>query len=354
MTAAQQAGSAQDAAVAALRRVAFLLERALAVSYRSEAFRAAARTIEAQDPVAVAEQARAGTLVDLPGVGPRTAEVAGQVFRGEPAPYLDGLEADAATRRAPTGAAGRLHGALRGDLHAHTDESDGGTPAQEMVLAAVELGHDYLAITDHSPRLTVAHGLSAPRLRAQIDHLRALDRAVRPFRVLTGIEADILDDGDIDQEPALLDRLDVVVASVHSHLRMDSAAMTRRMRAAVRNPRVDVLGHCTGRQVTGRGRPPSEFDAAAVFAECADHGVAVEINCRPDRLDPPHALLELAARAGCLFTIDTDAHAPGQLDWQAVGCERAAEHGIDPERVLNTWDADRLLAHLEARKVARG
>lgn len=353
MTANSRDRVAQDAAVAALRRVAFLLERSLAVSYRSEAFRAAARTIEAQDAAAVVERARAGTLTDLPGVGPRTAEVAGEVIRGEAAPYLDGLEAKAATRAEPTGAAGRLRRALHGDLHAHTDESDGGTPAQEMVLAAIELGHDYLAITDHSPRLTVAHGLSAPRLRAQIDHLRALDRAVQPFRVLTGIEADILDDGGIDQEPALLDRLDVVVASVHSHLRMDSAAMTRRMCAAVRNPRVDVLGHCTGRQVTGRGRPPSEFDARAVFAECAEHGVAVEINCRPDRLDPPHALLALAVDAGCLFTIDTDAHAPGQLDWQAVGCERAVAHGIGPDRVLNAWEPDRLLAHLAARKVAQ-
>jgi putative hydrolase len=222
-----------------------------------------------------------------------------------------------------------------------------------MVLAAIDLGHDYLAVTDHSPRLTVAHGLSAARLEAQIEQIAALNRAIAPFRVLTGIEVDILDDGSLDQEPDLLDRLDVVVASVHSKLRMDAPAMTRRMRAAVADPRVDVLGHCTGRQLTGpRQRPQSTFDAAAVFADCAEHGVAVEVNCRPDRLDPPHALLDVAVASGCLFTIDTDAHAPGQLDWQPVGCERAAAHGIGPEQVLDAWSPDRLLAHLEGRKAA--
>jgi putative hydrolase len=267
-------------------------------------------------------------------------------------PYLLDLEQKYPAAEA-TGDGAALRAALRGDLHAHTEASDGSTTAQEMVLAALELGHEYLAITDHSPRLTVANGLSPARLRAQIEQVEALNRAIAPFRVLTGIEVDILDDGSIDQEPELLDRLDVVVASVHSKLRMDAASMTRRMRAAVANPRVDVLGHCTGRQLTGkRQRPQSEFDAAAVFADCAEHGVAVEVNCRPDRLDPPHALLDVAVDAGCLFTIDTDAHAPGQLSWQPVGCDRAAAHGIGPDRVLDAWPLDRLLGHLAGRRVA--
>jgi putative hydrolase len=294
----------------------------------------------------------AGTLTDLPGVGARTAEVAADAAAGGPVPYLLDLEQKYPAAE-PTGDGAALRAALRGDLHAHTEASDGSTTAQEMVLAAMELGHEYLAITDHSPRLTVANGLSPARLRAQIEQIEALNRAIAPFRVLTGIEVDILDDGSIDQEPDLLDRLDVVVASVHSKLRMDAASMTRRMRAAVANPRVDVLGHCTGRQLTGkRQRPPSEFDAAAVFADCAEHGVAVEVNCRPDRLDPPHALLDVAVDAGCLFTIDTDAHAPGQLSWQPVGCDRAAAHGIGPDRVLDAWPLDTLLAHLGGRRVA--
>lgn len=340
-----------DEVLGALRRAAFLLERGGATSYRADAFRAAVRALERLDPAELGARLRAGTLTDLPGVGARTAEVAAAAAAGGSVPYLVDLEARYPAAEA-TGPGAELRAALRGDLHAHTEASDGSTTIQEMVLAAMELGHEYLAITDHSPRLTVANGLSAARLRAQLDQIEALNRAIAPFRVLTGIEVDILDDGTLDQEPDLLDRLDVVVGSVHSKLRMDAASMTRRMRAAVANPRLDVLGHCTGRQLTGkRQRPQSEFDAAAVFADCAEHGVAVEVNCRPDRLDPPHALLDVAVPAGCLFTVDTDAHAPGQLSWQPVGCDRAAAHGIGPDRVLDAWPLDRLLGHLGDRRV---
>jgi putative hydrolase len=115
------------------------------------------------------------------------------------------------------------------------------------------------------------------------------------------------------------------------------------MVAAISNPHTDVLGHCTGRLVVGRGRPPSEFDPEIVFAACAQFGVAVEINSRPERLDPPKRLLRLAVETGCLFSIDTDAHAPGQLDWQVNGCERAARCGVDPDRIVNTWPLERLL-----------
>ncbi|MBD7916913.1 PHP domain-containing protein [Cellulomonas sp. Sa3CUA2] len=330
----------RDRAVATLRRIAFLLERAQASRYRAEAYRAAARTVERQEGARLAALVRAGALTDLPAVGSSTAEVVARTWSGRPVPALVDLEEQAAAQDAgTTPAAAELHAALRGDLHSHTEASDGATPVQEMVLAELELGRDYLAVTDHSPRLTVANGLSASRLRAQLTQLDALRPAVAPFEVLSGIEVDILDDGSLDQDPDLLDELDVVVASVHSKLRMERAAMTRRMLAAVRNPRTDVLGHCTGRQVAGKHRPPSEFDARAVFDACAEHGVAVEINCRPDRLDPPHALLQVAVDAGCEFTIDSDAHAPGQLDWLRVGCERAAAHGIGPDRVVTARSA---------------
>ncbi|MDT7616993.1 MAG: putative hydrolase [Pseudonocardiales bacterium] len=201
-------------------------------------------------------------------------------------------------------------------------------------------------VTDHSPRLTVANGLSADRLRAQIEQVAELNEELGSgFQVLTGIEVDILDDGALDQDEDLLAQLDVVVASVHSKLRMPKAEMTERMLTAVANPHVDVLGHCTGRMVTGnRKRPESEFDADAVFAACAEYGVAVEINSRPERLDPPKRLLRLAVEAGCDFTIDTDAHAPGQLDWLGNGCDRAARCGVPADRVLNTLPADNLLA----------
>jgi putative hydrolase len=213
-----------------------------------------------------------------------------------------------------------------------------------MMRAARELGHEYVALTDHSPRLTVARGLSPERLREQLEILRRLNEEMAPFRILAGIEVDILDDGSLDQEEDLLASLDIVVASVHSKLRMDRAAMTRRMVMAVANPHTDVLGHCTGRLLAGKGRAESDFDAEIVFEACRQFGVAVEINSRPERLDPPRRLLRLAHEAGCLFSIDTDAHAPGQLEWQSNGCDRAEEIGIDPARIVNTMPAAELLS----------
>jgi putative hydrolase len=213
-----------------------------------------------------------------------------------------------------------------------------------MVTAARDLGHEYVALTDHSPRLTVARGLTADRLREQLAIVRRLNEEMAPFRILTGIEVDILDDGSLDQEPDLLAQLDVVVASVHSKLRMDAAAMTRRMVVAVANPHTDILGHCTGRLLSGRGRAESDFDADIVFEACRQFGVAVEINSRPERLDPPRRLLQLAMDRGCVFSIDTDAHAPGQLEWQSNGCSRAEELGLDADRVINTMSVEDLLA----------
>jgi putative hydrolase len=213
-----------------------------------------------------------------------------------------------------------------------------------MAEAAGSLGHAYLAMTDHSPRLTVANGLNAERLRRQLDLVDQLNAELAPFRILTGIEVDILEDGSLDQEEHLLGRLDVVVASVHSKLRMESPEMTRRMVRAIENPHTDILGHCTGRIIAGRGRPPSTFDPQKVFAACARTGTAVEINSRPERRDPPAELLRLAVGPGCLVSIDTDAHAPGQLEWIGLGCEQGAEAGVDPDKVVNSWATDRLLA----------
>ncbi|MCU1432854.1 MAG: hypothetical protein JWP95_1959 [Actinotalea sp.] len=334
----------REAVVGTLQRIAFLLERQQASEYRSKAYRAAGEVLRALPDDVWAAHVREGVWQDLPGIGAKTAEVVQTVLRGDVPPVLGDLESDLGGRlRAATDAGRRLRDAVRGDLHAHTDASDGSAPLQDMALAAVEVGHEYQAITDHSPRLTVANGLSPTRLRTQIERIAAMNTVLAPFRLLTGIEVDIHDDGSLDQEPELLGRLDVVVASVHSKLRMDAAAMTRRMVAAVSNPHTDVLGHCTGRRVRGKPRPPSDFDAAAVFTACADHGVAVEVNSRPDRQDPPDDLIELAIEAGCLFTVDSDAHAPGQLDWLVDGCDRLAAHGVEADRVVTTWPVERLL-----------
>ena len=333
-------------AVGALRRIAFLLERAHEPTYRVQAFRRAAATVAALDPAELERRVREGSLEDLPYVGRTTAATIREALSGSVPAYLHRLE-ETADRPVTEGGAG-LRAALRGDCHTHSDWSDGGSPIEEMARAARGLGHDYVALTDHSPRLTVARGLSPDRLREQLRVVELLNETLAPFRVLTGIEVDINEDGSLDQEPELLAQLDLVVASVHSKLRMPAAEMTRRMVTAVANPHTDVLGHCTGRNVSNQGRggkvrPESEFDAELVFAACRRFDVAVEINCRPERLDPPRRLLSLAVEMGCKLAIDTDAHAPGQLDWQPYGCERAEACGVPVGTVVNTWDADALL-----------
>ncbi|WP_308113706.1 PHP domain-containing protein [Kineosporia corallincola] len=331
-----------------LRRIAFLLERSLASSYRVKAFRGAATALLALEPGQIARAAGNGELTSLKGVGDKTAAVIAQSLAGQVPDYLANLEQEALEPLATGGE--ELRAALRGDCHSHSDWSDGGSPPAEMAWSAKELGHDYLVLTDHSPRLKVANGLSAERLRRQLDIIEVINQQLAPFRVLTGIEVDILDDGTLDQDPELLARLDLVVASVHSKLAMPAKAMTRRMLTAIENPHTDVLGHCTGRMVRPRegrnpkGRAESEFDAAAVFAACQEHSTAVEINSRPERLDPPRRLLRQAVQAGCVFAIDTDAHAPGQLDWQIIGTSRAAECGVGADRVINTWGPDELIA----------
>ena len=328
----------------ALRRIAFLLERTLADTFKVKAFRGAAARVLATPPDELAALAEAGKLRTLEGIGKATEAVILESLAGRVPTYLAELEETAG----PLVAGGEeLRRRLRGDLHTHSDWSDGGSPIEEMVMSAVQVGHEYMALTDHSPRLKVANGLSAARLTRQLEVVEAVNAHLAgDFRLLTGIEVDILDDGALDQTDELLGRLDVVVASVHSKLRMEKEPMTRRMVAAARDPHTDVLGHCTGRLVRGgRGtRPQSEFDARAVFEACAEKEVAVEINSRPERQDPPDELVALALEIGCLFSIGSDAHAPGQLDFLDYGAARAHALGVPADRIVTTWPLDRLLA----------
>jgi putative hydrolase len=319
--------------VDALTEIAYLLERERSSRYKSKAFRTAAAAITDLDPGILNDPVR---LKNVPGIGDSSFAVIRQALAGETPDRLVELR----ERNGPKPS--ELRAKLRGDLHSHSEWSDGTTPIDAMVRGALTLGHEYLALTDHSPRLTVARGLSVERLIEQLEVVaRFRDDG---FTLLSGIEVDINEDGTLDQTDEMLGRVDVVVASVHSKLKSDPREMTKRMLGAIRNPHTDVLGHVTGRLVEGsRGtRPGSTFDAAAVFAACAEEGVAVEINSRPERQDPPDELIAVALDAGCLFSIDSDAHAPGQLSLLDYGAERAERAGVPADRIVTTWQLERL------------
>jgi putative hydrolase len=326
---------------AALDRVVYLLDRDLAEGRRVAAYAKARDIVREHGDDEIIRLHRAGELLDLAHIGTSTGHVIALAIDGGIEEHLAALEAETAIE---VGEGADLRAALKGDCHSHTTWSDGGASVTEMATTARALGHEYLVITDHSPRLTIAHGLNRERLLRQLDEIEAVRSELAPFRILTGMEVDILEDGALDQDDDLLERLDVVVASVHSKLRMPEQEMTRRMVLAVASPHVDILGHCTGRKVVGTGRPPSQFDADIVFAACARFDTAVEINCRPERQDPPEELLALALDWDCKVSIDTDAHAPGQLEWQAYGCDKAARLEIEPDRIVNALSADDLLS----------
>ncbi len=329
------------AAADALRQAIYYLDRELAAAQKVRAFQRALGIVEELDDEKLANIQAAGKLTDLPGIGKSTGSVIAAAVAGTPNTYLDDLRERS---EIPLGVGAALRAALKGDCHVHSTWSDGGATIEDMATAAAALGHDYVVMTDHSPRLTIAHGLSEERLAEQLDEIDRLNATMAPFRILTGLEVDILVDGSLDLSDEMLERLDVVVASVHSKFRLPADEMTQRMVLAIANPHVDVLGHMTNRKVVGSGRAPSEFDPDMVFAACAKFGTAVEINCRPERQDPPEELLALALEWECLLAINTDAHAPGQLEWQPYGCDKAVAAGVEPDQVINTWAADELLA----------
>jgi putative hydrolase len=327
----------------ALNEIAFWLERERAQPFKIQAFRRASAALDGLSPDDIASHARDGRLKTRKGIGATSLEVITQAVDGDVPDYLQKVRDRNETKLSKEGAA--LLGLLVGDLHTHSEWSDGTTSIEMMVDAARLLGRHYLALTDHSPNLTIANGLTAERLDEELAVVAGINKRFDDFALLSGIEVDILESGELDQTPDMLERLDVVVASVHSKLRADSATMTARMLGGIENPFTNVLGHCTGRMIEGRrgDRPQSEFDADRVFAACAENNVAVEINSRPERQDPPDDLIAKALDAGCLFSINTDAHAPGHLSFLDLGAERAVANGVAADRIITTWPHEKLV-----------
>ena len=331
---------------AALLQAIYYLDRELAPSTKVRAFIRALGTVDALSDDELVERTDNQTLTELEGIGPSTGEVIADAVAQRPSSYLAKLEARS---RIPIGAGEEIRSAIRGDCHLHSMWSDGAAPVAAMADAARALGHDYMVLTDHSARLTVAHGLDEARVRRQLDEIAAVNAQMAPFRVLSGLEVDILEDGSLDLADDLLAELDVVVGSVHSKFRMPREDMTRRLVMAIASPHVDMIGHITNRKVAGGGRDGSVFDAEIVFAACARFDTAIEINCRPERQDPPEDLVSLARQWDLKFCINTDAHAPGQLEWQPYGCDKLAQLDIGPDSVINTWSADELVGWASSR-----
>jgi DNA polymerase (family 10) len=225
---------------------------------------------------------------------------------------------------------------IRGDLHTHTDWSDGKTTIERMVEAARARGYGYYAITDHSPAVGFGMGLDAARLRAQIERVRALAASLDGFTLLVGAEVDILRDGSLDYSDALLAELDVVVASVHSSFRLSEADQTKRLCAALEHPLVDILGHPTGRRI-GR-RDPIAIDVEAVVGKAAETGTALEVSGQPERLDLRDANVRLAVEAGVPLVVDTDAHSIAALDYMRFGVATARRGWATAAHIVNTRD----------------
>ncbi len=328
----------------AIERAVYLLDRGHTPVQKVRAFSKALTLLDELAAEwgenAIGELVAKGELTKLEGIGPSIEAVVSGAYGIGSTDYLDQLEV---STEIDPGIGQNLRTQLKGDCHSHSTWSDGAAELRAMAEAARAIGHEYLVATDHSARLTVAHGLSPERLEQQISEIDQLNEELAPFRILTGMEVDILDDGRLDLPDEFLARLDVVIASVHHRIHQRPEDMTKRLVRAVAHPHVDILGHCTNRKVMGNRRKPSQFDADYVFAACARFNTAVEINCRPERQDPPEDLLDLAVEWDCRISIDSDAHSPGQLEWVNYGCDKAALAGIGADRILNTRTADDLL-----------
>ena len=324
-----------DEAAAYLAEIAYLL-RHKGDSHRARAFTRVAGSLLRDRPDLTALRA-AGALETLDGVGATIARILAELVDTGASSYLDRLRSELAQPeelgRAPFELSQLVEMGYCGDLHSHTDWSDGGASVLEMGRAALARGYQYLAITDHSPRIGVVNGLGPERLAAQRRLIDAANVELDGITLLQGIEVDILEDGSLDLPDETLAALDIVIASPHLKLRMEPAAMTERMLRAVRHPHVDVVGHPTGRRPGSRQGAQYDFDA--VFREAAAAGVVMEIDCDPARMDLSPELAARALALGCRLSLDSDAHAPDQLLYVDLGVWMARRAGVGTDRMIN-------------------
>lgn len=245
---------------------------------------------------------------------------------------------------------------IRGDLQMHTTASDGKNSIEEMAEAACKLRYEYIALTDHSQAVTVAKGMDEKRTLEQIKRIRAAQKRVPGIRLLTGIEIDIRRDGSLDLNDEVLAQLDVVVASIHSYMNLDRAEMTERMLAAIENPYTQIIGHPTGRLILQRD--PFEYDMEKIFRAAAKHGVAMECDAHPDRLDLRDVHLRMAKQLGARIVISTDSHRMDHLGFMKYGVQTARRGWIEKKDVLNTLPLPQFLSalrpkpHSDRKKVA--
>jgi DNA polymerase (family X) len=236
---------------------------------------------------------------------------------------------------------------IKGDLHMHTTASDGKCSIEEMAEAARQLGHEYIAIADHSKSVTIANGLDEKRMAAHIKKLRAANDKGPGIRILAGAEVDILKDGSLDYSNELLSQLEVVVCSVHSYMNLDRLAMTERMLAAIENPYTQIIGHPTGRLLLRR--EAFDYDMAKVLDAAAKHGVAMECNSYPDRLDLTDVHLRMCKERGVKVVIDTDSHNTPHLQFIRHGVTMARRGWLEQANVINTLPVDQFLAALRPK-----
>ena len=330
------------AAAQSLSEIGYLLRQDPDEKFRAKAFSGAAWSLAIQRPDLAALHG-SNELTTLEGVGAGIAKVLSDLIENGRSRYLERLREQMKQPALEDETAldfSRYHG----DVHSHSDWSDGKATMLEMAKGAAAMGYRYLGITDHSPRITVVHGLNAERLLAQSVQMAEVQEQVSGVTLLQGIEVDILEDGALDLPDAVLEILDVVIASPHVKLRQDPSAMTERMLRAASHPHVDVIGHPTGRRPGSR--EGATYDFEAVFKEAARHDVALEIDCDPARMDLSPEMARLALECGCNFTLDADAHSPAEFAYVPMAMWMARRAGIPQDRILNFLPLEELTMSL--------